>query len=458
MRYLIVGNGVAGTKAAETIRRRDPEGEIVVLSAEEVPFYRRPALVDHLVGRVPLDDLWGRWPEAFYREAGIELRLGATAARLNATTNQLTLDSGEVLSYDRLLLAVGLSPQKGWLPGSELEGVVTLKRLADVPPVRELVKRARHAVIVGEGVFGLEMARAFRLSGLQVTYIVEGPRLFAGELSAAASGLIEQRLRSEGVELRPNERIVEFLGDGPRLQAVLTASGERLDCQVAGVSAGLQPALSWAQDAGLVVQGRVWADDCLATNLPDVFAAGDCVRLQDEAIPFGWQRAWHQGVVAAVNMTGGEVPYRRRTVSLSTRAFGLPILVMGNPNPAGAPRRERGDYPEGGVYKELVLDDDGRVVGAVMIGEVSEASHVEALVRQRSPYSEVDPELRRRLFDLRYWAAAGAEVLCPVCKFLVHVGEEDVRQAALTCPICGVQFGLRASDDRFEVVSEQANG
>lgn len=452
MRYVIVGNGVAGTKAAETIRRRDPEGGIVVVSAEEVAFYRRPALVEHLIGRVPLDELWGRWPEVFYREAGIELRLGTSAVALNPHARQLTLTGGQVLDYDRLLLAVGVNRQTGWLPGSDLGGVITLKSLADVAVLREAAERARQAVVVGEGVLGLEMARAFRLLGLHVTYLEEGPRLFARELVPAASDLIEQRLRSEGVEVRPSQRVVAFEGDGTHLGGVRVASGERLECQIAGVSAGLRPPLSWAQQAGLAVEERVWVNDDLSTNLSDVYAAGDAVRLSDEAIPFGWQRAWHQGAVAAVNMTGGEAPYRRRTVALSTRVFGMPLLVMGDSHPPGKARRQRGDYPEGGVYKELVLDEAGRVVGAVMIGDVNEASRVEALVRQRALYSEVDPELRRRLFDQRYWATAGTEVLCPICKFLVHFGEEEKRLGRLTCPICGAEFGLKQVGDRFEIV------
>lgn len=453
MRYVIVGNGVAGTKAAETIRRRDAQGEIIVLSAETVPFYRRPALVEYLLGRVSLEGLAGR-PAALYRDLGIDLRLGATVVGINAQTGDVHLPGGEAIGYDRLLLAVGLSQASGVLPGADLAGVVSVWGLGDLPALRDAVRRARQALVVGEGVLGLEMARAFRALDLPVIYLLEGPRFWPQALSPDASALVEKRLRSEGVEVRPGQPVQAFEGSGGQVRAALTAAGERFAAGVVGLAAGLRPALTWAQKAGVHVEDRVWVDDGLATSLRHVYAAGDAVRLAGETIAFGWQRAWHQGVVAGVNMSGGKASYRRRTVSLSTRAFGMPILVMGDPNPEGPIRRERGDYPHDGVHKELVLDPEGRIVGAVMVGEVSEASRVEALVRRRVPYSEADPDLLRRLFDLRYWAAAGAEILCPVCKFLVQVGEEELRLGRLTCPICGVEFALHPAGDRFEVVLE----
>ncbi|MBN1485348.1 MAG: FAD-dependent oxidoreductase [Chloroflexia bacterium] len=454
MRYVIVGNGVAGTKAAESLRRRDRGGEIMVLSRETVPFYRRPSLVEHLVGRVSQEELLGR-PESFYREKDIELRLGTEVVGIDAQAHQVTLADGETLDYDRLLLAVGLSRPSQGRPGSELKGVLSLLTLRDVAALQSAARNVRQALVLGEGVLGLAMAQAFRLLGLEVTYPFSGSRFWPQVLNPEAAFLVEQRLRSEGVKLRPEMQVVEFLGQGGRLRAVRTASGDEIPCQVAGVADGLRPPIEWAREAGLAAEQQVWVDDRLGTSLPDVYAAGDAVRLSDEPLAFGWLRAWHQGVTAAVNMSGGNAPYRRRTASLSTRAFGLPILVMGHPHPQGKVRREHGDYPSNGVYKELLIDSLDRVVGATMVGEVSEASHVEPLVRQQTPFKEVPAEILRRLFDQRYWAAAGAEVLCPVCKFLMHISEEDLQQGRLTCPICGVEFNLRATGDRFQIIMEE---
>ncbi len=450
MRYVIVGNGVAGTKAAETIRKRDAQGQIIIVSAEEVPFYRRPALVEHLAGRVSVAGLQGR-PGSFYEDRRIELRLGTMAVGLDAAAHQLALADGEVLAYDRLLLAVGVERSADWLPGANLPGAVSLRSLADVAALRAAAERARRAVVVGEGVLGLEMARALRILHLPVIYLLERARLWPKALSPDAAALVEERLRSEGVEVWPGQQVCEFQGSSGRARVVLTAAGERVPADLIGVAGGMRPPLPWADAAGLRVNGRIWTDDFLATNLPDVWAAGDAVHLPDESIAFGWQRAWHQGVVAGINMTGGQAPYRRRTITLSTKAFGMPIVVIGDASPPGKVQRLHGDYPQGGVYKELIVDDQRRVVGAVMVGDVGEASRVEAVVRQRTPYDQVDPELLRRLFDLRYWAAAGSEVLCPVCKFLVQVGDEELRQARVTCPICGAEFVLQQAGDRLEV-------
>ncbi len=450
MRYVIVGNGVAGTKAAETIGRRDQQAEVIVVSDEQDPFYRRPALVEHLAGRVSRESLVGR-PEAFYQELGLDLRLGNAAVGLNPQEHQLSLADGEVLSYDRLLLAVGVDRKTGLLPGAELGGIVSLRRLGDLPKLRKAADQAMRAVVLGEGVIGLETARAFRLLGLEVTYLLPGPRFWPEVLSPDASMLIERRLRSQGVYVHPGQQVQGFEGSAGRVRAVQTRSGTRFEAEAVGLSSPFEPPLDWAKMAGLAVDQHVWVDDHLSTTLPDVFAAGDAVRLPGEVLSLGWQRAWHQGVVAGVNMTGNAAPYRRRTVSLSTQAFGMPVLVMGDPHPEGKFRRERGDYPQEGVHKELVLDADGRVVGAVMVGEVSEASRVEALVRSRAPYGEVDPDLRRRLFDSHYWAGPGEEILCPVCKFLVQVGEEELRLGRVTCPICGAEFTLHPEGGQLKV-------
>ncbi len=451
MRYLIVGNGVAGTKAAETIRKRDAQGEIVLLSAEPVPFYRRPALVDHMLAGGPLEGLLGH-ARSFYETHRIDLRLETVAAGLDPRAHRLTLAGGETLEYDRLLLAVGVDLPPGWLPGSDLAGVFTLRSLADARRLQQAVKRCGRAVVLGEGVTGLEMLRALRASGLEVVYLLEGARFWEAALSPAASELVEQRLRSVGIDVRPAQEVVAFEGHGGRVRAVLVRGGGRIPADLVGVAAGFLPPVDWAVAAGLEAPKRIAVDDFLSTNLPDVYAAGDAVRLADEARSFGWLRAWHQGVVAGVNMSGGQAPFQRRTVSLSSRAFGLPILVLGDTNPRGRQvRRLSGDFPQDGVHKEIVLDEAGRIIGALLVGEVSEASALEALVRRRLPYDQVDAEFKRRLFDLRYWAAAGAEVLCPVCKFLVQVGEEELRQRRVTCPICGAEFVLRQAGNRIEV-------
>ncbi len=451
MRYVIVGNGVAGTKAAETIRRRDAEGEILVLSSESFPFYRRPALVEYLSGRTSLEALISR-PGAFYRAAGIQVRLNTPVVGLDPHAHRLTLARGETLPYDRLLLAVGAERPRNWLPGSELDGVLSLRTLADADNLRRAAGRACQAAIVGDGVTGLEMARAFRLLGLPVAYLLEGSHFWENVLSPEASKLVEERLRSEGVDVLPGKKVVAFEGSAGRVRTVVTATGEHIPADIVGIAAGLCPPLEWAREAGLAMEKRVLVDDFLATNLPDVYAAGDAVRLAGEARSFGWLRAWHQGLTAGINMSGGQAPYHRRTVSLSTRAFGLPILVIGQTNPKKKFRRIRGDYPLDGIYKELVLDEESRtVIGALMVGEVSEASRVEEVIRRQLPYEQVDPELLRRLYDVRYWAGTGAEVLCPVCKFLVQVGEEELRLGQVSCPICGAEFSLRVSGNRLEI-------
>jgi len=195
-KYLIIGNGVAGTKAAITLRSMDPSGEITILSADAHPFYLRPILADFASGKVAEAGLAGKRPE-FYAQNRLDLRLQVQVTGVDASGRRVHLADGTTLPYDVLLIASSGRPVPASFPGGELEGVVSLKTLADAQALKARLPQARRAVVWGEGLLGLEMARACREAGLEVTYLLRGDRFWPEVLDEDAADLVERRLQDK---------------------------------------------------------------------------------------------------------------------------------------------------------------------------------------------------------------------------------------------------------------------
>jgi NAD(P)H-nitrite reductase large subunit len=445
-RYVIIGNGVAGTKAAATIRDADPAGEITILSADARPFYLRPQLADFVAAQVAEAALAAKSPD-FYAQKRLTLRLMTTVTAVHPAKRHVHLASGEGLPFDALLIASGGRPVPPPFPGGELDGVLVLKTLADALALKAHLTTAKRVLVVGEGLLGLEMARACRQAGRDITYLLRGESFWPELLDADAAGLVERRLQDSSITLARQATVTEALGSGGRLRYVTTSDGQTRPCDLLCVGLGLQPDIAFLQGSGLAAGAGLTVDDAMATNLPGVFAAGDCVQ-QTSGLDFGWLRAWEQGIVAGANMAGGSKRYSRLPI-LSIQAFGLDVMALGQANPTGPEyRRLANDPSQMGIYKKLVLQGD-TIVGALLVGDVGEASAIEKLIRDKTLIGQVDQTITRRLFDPYYWETSGKEVLCPVCKFGIKLGAQAQAGDVRTCPICGEEFQLVAANGRL---------
>ena len=442
--YLIVGNGVAGTRAAEAIRERDGRGAIIILGDEAYPFYYRPQLADLAMGRATEKSIAAKH-DSFYRERRIDARPGRRVAGINAKKHQITLDDGEALRYDRLLIATGSVPRRGEWPGSDLEGVIALWNLDDARKIAGW-KGLKRAVIVGENSIGLETARAFRELGAEVIYLVRGDRFWPEMLDAEATEIVEQNLAARGLTLRKNERLEAILGSG-RVEKVATSANELIECQAVGVALGLDPAVGFLAGSGIEVGVGVGADKNLQTSARDVFAAGDASERPDllsteKRVQFGWLKAWHEGSVAGANMAGD-----KQTVTdipaVHIQIYGTDFLALGenNPAPGSGALKDTGYFPEMGVYKSIVRRN-GTVVGATFLGNVAEAGAIERLIAERADIATLDGETRAQLFDQNYVRSRAVGVLCPVCKLAVALPAGAKEGDVLTCPICGADLRL----------------
>ncbi|NTU84653.1 MAG: NAD(P)/FAD-dependent oxidoreductase [Chloroflexales bacterium] len=330
--YVIVGSGVAGIAAAETLRARDPGAGITLVSEDPAGFYSRPGLAYYLSGLIPDRQLFPRSPEALRA-----LNLTWVQTRVDGIEPQaqrLTLAGGRRLPYDRLLLATGARAAPPDFPGGALDGVVTLDTLDDA---RRLVRRARrgvHAVVVGGGITALELAEGLHARGCHVHYLLRGARYWANVLDAEESQLVEARLRAAGITLHHHTQVREVIGTRGKLSAVETTGGARIPCQILAVAIGTRPRLELARGAELGVERGILADEYLQTSVPTIFAAGDGAQVRDPrtgqaSLDTLWPTARAHGEAAALNMAGTPTRYQRTVAMNVTLLAGLPTTLIG---------------------------------------------------------------------------------------------------------------------------------
>ena len=406
MRYVIIGNGGAGVRAAQVIRERDPEGDITVVDRERHPSYYRMRLPDYISGWRKRDFVF-LVPEDFYREKRIRFLAGESVTALRPGRHEAVLSSGKALPYDRLLVASGARPRELAVPGADLDGVVYLRTLEQAEDIIRRGREARCAVALGGGLLGVELARSFNEMGLETHYLIREDRFWPQMLDRTGSGMVEKVLQERGIVLHKEEGVEEVLGEGGKVAGVRTTGGEVLEADLLGVAIGVVSNLEFLEESGIGVDRGVLVDDRLRSSVPEVFAAGDAAQAFDvvhgeHRVVTSWLNAHRQGEAAGTNMSGGDmvlegvVPYNVIVI------YGLPVACVGLDLPPEDQGYEvlTGDYPKDGRYRKLVLKD-GVLVGGTLIGETGEAQALENLVRKQADLTAWRDRLFKPGFDLR---------------------------------------------------------
>ena len=313
--HIIVGASLAGATAAATLREEGFDGRVVLIGTEEHRPYERPPLSkDYLRGEAGRDKLYVH-PDGFYADHDIELRLGRSAVELDTSGRTVTLDDGDRLGYDRLLLATGAEPRRLPIPGAELDGVLYLRSVDDSDALRERLDAGGSVVVVGAGWIGSEVAASARRRGLDVTVIdplsVPLERVLGAEIGAVYRDIHTDH----GVRMLMDTGVAAFEGD-KKVERVRTSDGSELECDFVVVGVGVQPRTGLAAEAGIAVDDGVVVDARLRTGADGVFAAGDVASAHH---PFygerirveHWANALNQGPAAARNMLGQDAPYER---------------------------------------------------------------------------------------------------------------------------------------------------
>jgi 3-phenylpropionate/trans-cinnamate dioxygenase ferredoxin reductase subunit len=320
--YLIIGGGVAGTTAAETIRARDADGTITIVSAEPYPLYSRLRLSkpQTYLGAHRPEDLFLKTPEWYTRHA-VTLLAGATAAAYDAHQRSVLLANGETLKYERMLVALGTVPRP-FLPNGARKGDVLQLQTADDAFVfkRALEQPGAKIVVVGGGFVAFEAAWIAHRFGAEVAVVSSGPWPFAGRMDAAAGSRLREAMEAAGVRYVPDVQITS-VHDG---EAALT-NGETLPFHRIVSGIGVSVPSEWLTHADRTDDGSVEVNEYLETNLADVWAAGDCAVLRATGLRAGnWEDARRMGLAAGRNMTGAREPFSLGAV-YETEGFGFTI-------------------------------------------------------------------------------------------------------------------------------------
>ena len=408
-KYLIIGGGVAGVTAAETIRANDVNGAIAIVSDEPYLLYSRVMLSKpyFFLGKVSFDQVWLKG-EQWYKEKEITFLGGKTVNGLDTANKKIGLADGSSISYERLLIATGTATRKSTVPGADKKGVHYLRSLEDGKGIMADIKTAKNAVTVGGGFIGFEMADLMQLAGLKTTVVLREPFFWDPILDEASGLMIENAMKKAGVSIIHSNEIVEITGSDPStanaVGGVILKDGTKLPCEVVIFGIGTVSHLDWVKVGGIAINRGVIANEFMETSAKDVWTAGDIAEYKDllleENVQMGnWVSAHEQGRVAGLGMAGIRQPFK--FVSFyTTQGFGLTVAFVGDAS-TGANRViiPRGSS-ESNSYARIILVNN-EIEGATLLNRTQEMGTISKLIEQNVDISAKHAELADAGFDLK---------------------------------------------------------
>lgn len=382
----IVGGGLAGAVAAESYRAAGGEGSVLLLSADrDLPVHRPPLSKGYLRGEESRASLYVH-AEDFYRDAGIELGLDTTVVELRRAQRAITTAGGETISYGEAVLATGATPRQAPVPGSRLEGVFSLRSLEQAEALREAASHAHHALIVGAGFIGLEVAASLVQRGLECTVVEMAPRIWPRLVGEETAAYLRRYCEQRGISFIFGHGIAALEGNG-QVDSVLLDDGRRLAADLVVVGVGVTLNTSLAARSGLPVDNGVAVDTYLRTGDPHVYAIGDIASFPD---PTGgvihlehWDNALAQGRALGKTLAGQAEPFAHCAYFFSD-IFDLSLSMLGYPTGADETTR-RGD-PAGDRFTDLYVRD-GRLRAALMVNGERDLESWRHLIDSQAPVS-----------------------------------------------------------------------
>lgn len=312
-RYLLIGGGLASSQAAKMIRRKDPEGSILLVTNEAfLPYDRPPLSKEFLRGEKTTDQI--TFDNAATLEGlNIQYRLEATVERLDLPGKQAVLSGGETIGFEKALIATGGRPIRLPLPGADLPEVFYLRNQDDAASIGAAAQAGKRAVLIGAGFIGIEVAASLTKMGVQVTVVEAAAHIWARFADATLAGYFQAYCAEKGITFLTSDTVTEIQGSG-HVSGVVTKSGKQLPCDFVCIGVGIKPNVELAQVSGLDVTNGIVVNEHLQTSHPDVYAAGDVVNYYDPIFEKRrrvehWGHAEHCGQIAGMNMAGENHTY-----------------------------------------------------------------------------------------------------------------------------------------------------
>ncbi len=391
--YLIIGGGVAGTTAAEIIRKHDPQGSMGIVSEEPHLLYSRVLLPHFVKGIIPEEKIFLR-NRQWYESHHIELLSGRIAINVNTKDRTVAFDDSTVLSFRKLLIATGGSPRP-WNGGKHPEhGIYRLQTLEDAEVLKAALPSIRQAVIVGGGFIGLEFAGIFARANIDTTMLILNPWYWYNTLSEQEGALVHARLALHNIHSAVGDEVEEVLGYDT-VEGVRTQRGKAMPCDAIGVGIGLDPNVKFLQGSGIAVGGRgIRTNEYFETSVPDVFAAGDVAEFFDAGSGRhrrlgNWTNAVQQGRVVGATMAGVKTAMTGVSSYSSTVFSDLAITFTGDIGMSAGSDEEirRYDHAKGSLGRLLLKEKT--IVGAILINRPQDAAPISKLIETKKQIPQV---------------------------------------------------------------------
>ncbi len=385
-KYLIIGGGVAGTSAAETLREKDPHGTITIVSEEPYRFYSRIMLSKpaFLLGKIPFDKIWLK-DDKWYEEKKINLVLGKSAVKLDPQQKIVTLDDNQVWQYEKLLLAIGGKSRLCPVPGTDKQGIFYLRNLDDAKGLITKVKSSQKALVIGGGFVSFEACEVLKKAGLEVNLILREKYFWEPVLDATAGKLAEQAMEKGGVKIHRQTEVREIKGVR-QVEGVILKDGSSIDTDLIVVCIGTICPFEWLKTTGLEINRGICTNKFLATNLPDIWAIGDGAEffypISGERTQIqNWSNGQMQGKIAALNMLGEKQIFDKVT-SCTAIGFGMTLGFIGDTRMDENRQMINRDLANENAYEQIILKD-GKIVGGILINKPTNINIIMKLIESR---------------------------------------------------------------------------
>jgi nitrite reductase (NADH) large subunit len=387
---VIVGNGMAAARLVdELVKTSLGRYAIAVIGEEPRLAYNRVLLSSVLAGETASHDIELR-PANWWRDRGVTVKYGCRVTEVDVGRNELKIAGDESIEFSRLVLATGSKPLRLNVPGSDLNGVYTFRDSRDVDLLLTLAARKKPVVVVGGGLLGLEAAYGLAKAGTPVTLLHLMDRLMERQLDAPAADLLKTLVESKGVNVLLNANTARIHG-GAKVEGVELADGRRIEADAVVFAAGIRPNTALAKEAGLAVNRGIVVDDHLQTSADNIFALGECA--EHRGIAYGLvEPAYEQASVLARHLAGRDAAYQGSVVATNLKVSGVSVFSAGDFLGSDGSESILLSDVRRGTYKKLVISD-GKLTGAVLIGDTSDALWYLEMIRGRKAVAGVRKDM-----------------------------------------------------------------
>ena len=387
---VIVGNGMAAARLVDELAKAAlGRYAIAVIGDEPRLAYNRVLLSAVLAGDTASHDIELK-PAEWWRDRGVTLKYGCAVTEIDVGRRELKIANDESIAFSKLVLATGSTPLRLNVPGAELKGVNTFRDSRDVDLLLALAAARKRVVVIGGGLLGLEAAYGLAKAGAPVTLIHLMDRLMERQLDAQAAALLKSLVEAKGIEILLDANTTRILGEN-RVEGVELADGRSIEADTVIFAAGIRPNIALARDAGIAVNRGIAVDDRLQTGAPDIFALGECA--EHRGICYGLvEPAYEQARVLAQHLAGRTAAYHGSVVATNLKVSGVSVFSAGDVLGDETSENIVLSDVRRGAYKKLVLHE-GRLTGAVLVGDVGNALWYLELIRSRQTVARIRKDM-----------------------------------------------------------------